>query len=91
MCIGGRSIGATNIALIYALSPVFIALISSLWLGERLSRLQLLGITLAFARLVHVVIKGQWSALAQVKLMASNLWILDATARWTLCSIFLER
>ena len=91
VCIGARSTGATNIALIYALSSVFIALISSLWLGGRLSRMQWLGITLAFARLVHVVIKGHWSALAQVKLMASDLWILGATARWTLCSIFLKR
>lgn len=91
VCTGARSIGATNIALIYALSPVFIALISSLWLGERLSRLRWLGITLAFARLLHVVCKGQWSALAQVKLTASDLWILGATARWTLYSIFFKR
>ena len=34
--IGARSTPASNIALIYALSPVFIALISSLWLRERL-------------------------------------------------------
>ena len=34
--IGARSTDATNIALIYALSPVFIALVSSLWLRVRL-------------------------------------------------------
>ena len=89
--IGARSTGATNIALIYALSPVFIALVSTLWLRERLGWLQWLGIALAFAGLVHVVIKGQWAALSQVKLVAGDLWILGATVSWTLYSIFLKR
>ena len=89
--IGARSTSATNIALIYALSPVFIALISTLWLRERLGLLQWLGIALAFTGLVHVVIKGQWSALAQVKLVAGDLWIMGATVSWTMYSIFLKR
>lgn len=89
--IGARSTVATNIALIYALSPVFIALVSTLWLHERLGRVQWLGIAMAFAGLVHVVIKGQWSALAQVTLVAGDLWILAATVSWTLYSIFLKR
>jgi drug/metabolite transporter (DMT)-like permease len=77
--IGARSTGATNIALIYALSPVFIALVSSLWLRERLGWLQWLGIALALAGLVHV------------GLVAGDLWILGATVSWTLYSIFLKR
>jgi len=89
--IGARSTSATNIALIYALSPVFIALVSSFWLRERLGFVQWLGIALAFVGLVHVVIKGQWSALGQVQLVAGDLWILGATVSWTLYSIFLKR
>lgn len=89
--IGARSTVATNIALLYALSPVFIALISALWLHERLGKAQWLGIALAFAGLVHIVIKGQWAALAQVQLVAGDLWILACTAAWTLYSILLKR
>ena len=89
--VGARSTSATNIALIYALSPVFIALVSSVWLRERLGLMQWLGIALAFAGLVHVVIKGQWVALAAVRLVAGDLWILAATVSWTLYSIFLKR
>jgi len=89
--IGARSTSATNIALIYALSPVFIALISTFWLRERLGLWQWLGIALAFVGLVHVVIKGQWLALAQVKLVVGDLWILGATVSWTLYSIFQKR
>jgi drug/metabolite transporter (DMT)-like permease len=89
--IGARTTSATNIALIYALSPVFIALIAATWLREKLGAVQWLGIALAFAGLVHVVIKGQWQALAQVTLVAGDLWILGATVSWTLYSIFLKR
>ena len=89
--VGARTTSATNIALIYALSPVFIALASTFWLREKLGRVQWLGIVLAFGGLVHVVIKGQWSALAQVRMVAGDLWILGATISWTLYSIFLKR
>jgi drug/metabolite transporter (DMT)-like permease len=89
--IGARSTGATNIALIYALAPVFIALVSTLWLREKLGWVQWLGIGIAFVGLVHVVIKGQWPALAKVQLVAGDLWILGATVSWTLYSIFLKR
>jgi drug/metabolite transporter (DMT)-like permease len=89
--IGARSTSATNIALIYALSPVFVAFASGLWLHERLGKLQWLGIAMAFAGLVHVVIKGQWEALAQVQFVAGDLWILACTLSWTLYSILLKR
>ena len=89
--IGARSTVATNIALIYALSPVFIALISTIWLRERLGKLQWVGVALALAGLVHVVIKGQWLALTQVQFAVGDLWILACTAAWTAYSIFLKR
>ena len=74
--IGARSTSATNIALIYSLSPAFIVLAASFWLHERLRPLQWLGIALAFAGLVHVVIKGQWTQLLAVRFVAGDLWIL---------------
>jgi drug/metabolite transporter (DMT)-like permease len=89
--IGARSTVATNIALIYAVSPVGIALISALWLRERLGAVQWLGIALAFTGLVHIVIKGQWAALAQVQLVAGDVWIVACTVAWTLYSILLKR
>jgi drug/metabolite transporter (DMT)-like permease len=89
--IGARSTSATNIALIYALSPVFVAFASGLCLSERLGKVQWLGIAMAFAGLVHVVIKGQWHALTQVQFVAGDLWILACTLSWTLYAILLKR
>jgi drug/metabolite transporter (DMT)-like permease len=91
MYMGAQTTSATNIALIYALAPVFIALVSALWLREHLGPLQWLGIAMAFVGLVHVVIKGRWAALAQVQLVAGDLWILACTLSWTMYAILLKR
>lgn len=79
---GARSTGAMNIALIYAASPVLIGLGAVIWLGERLGLRQGLGVVLAIAGVVHVVVKGQWTALAGVQFSAGDLWIVAATVSW---------
>ncbi len=89
--IGARTTSATNISLIYALSPVFITLLAAFWLHEKLSRWQWLGVGMALAGLVHVVIKGHWAALAQVQLVAGDVWILAATVSWTFYATLLKR
>ncbi|MFT3719421.1 DMT family transporter [Pseudorhodoferax sp.] len=89
--VGGRTTAAVNIALIYALSPVLIALASALWLEERLGRPQALGVALALAGVVHVVLQGRWDHLAGVRLVAGDAWILAATLSWTLYSLLLKR
>ncbi len=89
--IGAQSTSATNIALIYALSPVFIALVSATWLRENLSFPQWLGIGLAFFGLVHVVIQGQWRTLGGLDLVAGDAWILACTFSWTAYAILLKR
>ncbi|KQP19246.1 DMT family transporter [Pseudorhodoferax sp. Leaf267] len=89
--IGGRTTAAVNIALIYALSPVLIALVSALWLKERFDRVQALGVALALAGVVHVILKGQWASLAGVTLVIGDAWIFAATVSWTLYSVLLKR
>lgn len=79
---GARSTDAMNIALIYAASPVLISLGAVIWLGERFGPRQGLGVSLAIAGVVHVVVKGQWTALAGVQFSAGDLWIVAATISW---------
>lgn len=79
---GARSTGAMNIALIYSASPVLIGLGAVLWLGERFGARQGLGVALAIAGVMHVVLKGQWTALADVQFAAGDLWIVAATVSW---------
>ena len=88
--IGARTTSATNISLIYAVSPVLIALVSGTMLGERLGRVQTFGIALALAGVVHVIVKGQWVALAQVEFTIGDLWIVSATVAWSAYALLLK-
>jgi drug/metabolite transporter (DMT)-like permease len=89
--IGGRTTGAVNIALIYSMSPVLIAAFSALWLRERFSPWQAGGVALAFTGVLHVVLKGQWAALAAVQFVPGDGWILAATLSWTAYSLLLKK
>lgn len=79
---GARSTGAMNIALIYSASPVLIGLGAAYWLGEHFGWRQGLGVLLALTGVLHVVVKGQWTALASVQFVPGDLWIVGATVAW---------
>ena len=79
---GAQTTSAMNIALIYAASPVLIALAAVLWLGERFSWRQGLGVLIAMSGVFHVVVKGQWDALGQVQWIAGDGWIVLAMVSW---------
>ena len=79
---GARSTGAMNIALIYAASPVLIGLGAAWWLGERFGPRQAVGVLLALAGVLHVIVKGHWTALASVQFVVGDLWILAAAVGW---------
>lgn len=88
--IGARTTPATNISLIYSVSPVLIALVSTLFLKERMGLVQGAGVGLALAGVLHVIFKGQWDTLAQVELTAGDLWIVAAVISWTAYSLLLK-
>ncbi len=79
---GARSTSAMNIALIYAAAPVLIGLGAALWLGESFRLRQATGVVLALSGVLHVVVKGQWNALAAVQVVSGDLWIVAATISW---------
>lgn len=80
--LGGQTTQAMNISLIYAASPVLIALGSVLWLGERMRPMQIVGVVLALTGVVHVVVQGRWAALSQVQWVAGDWWIVAAMVAW---------
>ena len=88
--IAGHSTGAMNIALIYSAAPVLIMLAASVWLHERLTRLQIVGVLLALAGMLHVIVKGQWATLTQLQFSVGDLWIAVATLSWALYALLMR-
>jgi drug/metabolite transporter (DMT)-like permease len=88
--IGGRSTLAVNIGLLYAASPVLIAMASAVWLHERFERVQALGVVLALAGVGHILFKGDWAAALRVGVSAGDLWIAVAVLSWTAYSLLLR-
>lgn len=80
--LGAQTTSAINIALIYAASPVLIALGAMLWLGESMRLRQMLGVALALTGVLHVVLKGQWLSLSAVQWVAGDGWIVLAMIAW---------
>lgn len=89
--IAGHSTGAMNIALIYSVSPVLIMMASALWLHERITRLQMLGVALAFTGVLHVIVKGQWHTLGTLTFSAGDLWIVAAAISWALYAVLMKK
>ena len=88
--IGGRSTTAVNIGLLYAASPVLIALASALWLHERIGRKQMLGVALALAGVLHILLRGDWPALLRLRFNPGDIWVAGAVVCWTVYSLLLR-
>lgn len=88
---GAHTTSAINIALIYAASPVLIALGAVLWLGERFSWTQALGVWVAMGGVCHVVVKGQWLSLGAVQWAAGDGWIVLCMVAWAAYALLLKK
>jgi drug/metabolite transporter (DMT)-like permease len=89
--IAARTSPTNNIALIYALSPVFIVLGAAYFLHESMRKRQWLGVFLAMIGLVHVVIQGRWQAITKTEFVVGDLWVLGCAIAWAIYSLLLKR
>lgn len=89
--LGAQTTGAMNIALIYSASPVLIAMGAVAWLGERFAPRQVLGVVVALAGVMHVIVKGQWLALANLQWVAGDGWIVLAMVSWALYALLQKK
>ncbi len=88
---GGESTSATNIALIYAVSPVAIAVAGVKLLHERMTGAQRVAVVFAVLGVLFVIARGDLRSLAQVRLSPGDAWIVAATAAWIAYSVLLKR
>lgn len=89
--LGGQTTTATNIALIYAATPVLIAVAGVKLLHERMSGAQRLAVAAALAGVLFVVARGDLGNLVAVRFVVGDLWIVGAALSWTAYSVLLKR
>jgi drug/metabolite transporter (DMT)-like permease len=89
--IGARTTSATNIGLIYAATPVAIAMAGALLLHERVSRAQRIGMALALCGVLVVIAKGDASNLHVVRFSVGDGWIAAAALAWVGYTVLLQR
>jgi drug/metabolite transporter (DMT)-like permease len=89
--IGAHTTSATNIGLIYAATPVAIALASARVLHERVTARQRGGMALALAGLVFVIAKGDVANLLAVRFTVGDCWVLAAAVAWVAYTVLMQR
>jgi drug/metabolite transporter (DMT)-like permease len=89
--LGGQTTSSTNIALIYAATPVLIALASARLLHEKLSLPQRCGVAGALAGVLFVIAQGDPARLLAVRFTAGDGWIVLASVAWAAYSVLLKR
>lgn len=88
---GAQTTSAVNIGLIYAASPVGIALAGRWLLKERATAVQRLSMGLALVGVLVVVSRGDPRSLLSVQLVPGDLWIAVAAVGWAAYTVLLQR
>jgi drug/metabolite transporter (DMT)-like permease len=79
---------AVNAAILGAMGPVFVTLLSATWLRERLTGLNLLGILVSSAGVVLTVTRGSLRALLDLDLHSGDFLILGGQGIWAIYSVY---
>ncbi len=82
---------AVNAALYMSLTPILVTTISWWWYGDRLSRLQALGIGVSLVGVVVVVTQADMKTLLELEFRAGDLWMIMAVPLWAVYSVLIQR
>ena len=82
---------AINVTLILATCPAFMALLSVLFLKDRLSLAQMFGIAVSFAGVAIVITSGNLGTLLDVQFAIGDIWMLCAAIIWAVYSIAVKK
>jgi len=88
--IGADTTSATNIGLIYAVSPILIVMLARIFYQEPLTLLQGFGILLSLLGVVAIVCRGDVGVLMRLEIASGDFWIVAAMASWALYCILLQ-
>lgn len=81
---------ALNLTLIATTTPVFIVILSRLFLGETISRSRAIGLLCAIVGIITLVTRGHPSVLLTMDFHVGDLWMLGACLCWAAYSIHIK-
>jgi len=81
----------TNTAIINGLSPAVTGLLAALFIAERLSRLNWLGIAIAFVGVLMLVSNGDIDQIIQFEFNTGDLLMLTAVFCWAVYALIIKR
>tara|TARA_Y200000002_G_scaffold20733_1_gene15945 strand:+ start:1590 stop:2432 length:843 start_codon:yes stop_codon:yes gene_type:complete len=87
--LAGETTTVTNMGIIYTSSPIFIILISSIFFGEKINSIKIIGLVSCLTGVFAIIIKGNFDLLINLKFTIGDLWMLAAAIGWALYSIYL--
>lgn len=78
---------ANNVGLLSTLNPIAIALMSFVFLREKVSKLQIVGMAISFGGVFVVITHGQWERLLSLRFNTGDLLMLAAVFAWGLYTV----
>lgn len=87
----GKSTEAVNLALISASAPIFMALFSRFFLGERIGFRQALGLLIAVSGVVYLILRGDVRRLLALNFQEGDLWMVLAALMFAAYSVMIRR
>ncbi len=90
--VGGKYSTATNLALIgTTAAPIFVLLITALFLKQKITINQIIGTILCVAGIVILISKGEISGLRHFKLSVGDVWILLAALSFAIYTVLVRK
>ena len=87
--LAGKTTTITNMGIIYASSPIFIILISSIFFSEKINFIKIVGLISCLTGVFAIIIKGDLNLLLNLRFTTGDLWMLASAIGWALYSIYL--
>lgn len=89
--IAAHTTDALNLTLIATTTPVFIIILSRIFLGEPITTMRTIGLVVAVTGIVVLVTRGNFTVLQDLAFRIGDLWMLLAGLIWAVYSILLKK
>lgn len=83
----GRTASAVDMGLLDVTGPVFLVILSRIFLKTQISFRQILGLAIAVFGVIVIILQGDFSQLAKIKLVSGDFWMLVNTFTFAVYSL----